>query len=193
MMQARQLLVHLTRQVAEATEQGARAVRARFREGAARIRAAADAFTRADGRYATRVLEEDDIPAGETDFLGWDDRGNVWAFTPDHVRSRLLRNYDGKPIGVQYPSKPFDSMVGKIWSRSKYRHTDFEYFIDDDVESSTMRFKRRSPLREPPWVRISSDYQHFSPARVRTRCTWMRTRMVPPSSSESRPAGFLLR
>ncbi|MEV6429127.1 hypothetical protein [Nocardia sp. NPDC051463] len=165
-MQTGQLLVQLTRRIAVATGHGARAVGEIFREGAARIRAAADALTRADGRYATRVLEDSDIPAGEH-FLGWDDRGNQWAFTADHVRSRLLRNYDGKPIGVQYPSKLGDSTTGKGWSRAKYRHTDFEYFIDDDVESSRMSFKRRSPLREPPWVRISSDYQHSSP-RART-------------------------
>lgn len=162
-IQIRQLLVDLTRRIFDAADRVAWAVSKELSNGADRIRSAVEAIYRADSRYSTRVLEAGVSPGHTTQLRGWDDYGSEWVFTPGHVRSRLLRNYDGKPIGVQYPSKLLDSTIGQLWSRAKYRRTDSEYRISDENDNHFKQMFGRAHAEKAPWDRPVYVDAHATP------------------------------
>lgn len=171
-MRAGRLLVDLKQRISSATIRATESISYLFGKSAEQIRRAAEAFYRADQRYATRIRKEGDVPRDGTQLRAWDNWGNEWVFTPEHVISRLLKNHAGKPIGVQYPSKFLDSIIGRLWSRSKYRYTDFESGVHDEDAGLFAQIYRRPHMREAPWARISSDYRHFSP-RARTNPVYL--------------------
>ncbi|MFE7802094.1 hypothetical protein [Nocardia sp. NPDC057440] len=167
-VQVRQLFVDLTRRIRIAQARAALAVKRRFRADAERIRAAAEAFYRADARYATRVMGPEDIPT-QTHLRVRDFDGNIWAFTPNHVRSRLLRTHDRRPIGVQYPSQFRDAVFGRLWSRARYRRTDSEYRVHDENAGFFKKSFGRGRLVQAPWARPVYVDAHANPSEFVVR------------------------
>lgn len=167
------ILADLPKRIAETTQRGAQALGAHFREGADRIRAAVDAFYRSDGQFATSRLRDDYFRADGINLLGWDDSGNAWSFTPEHVRSAPLRSRDGTTIGVVYPSTIFQAGSSRLFSAARRRRGDLEYLVSDDAPSAGLSkifdsgrkgFGRTgTSLQHTPWSRAEPASPYFSP------------------------------
>lgn len=166
-------LVHLTQRIADAAQRGARSIGKYLRNEAELVRAAVNAFYRAEGQFATRLLRNDNIPAGRLDIRGWDDNNNEWSFTPEQVYSALLRSRDGKPIGIAYPTTFGQVYLNKNFYRAKCRRSEFEYLISPESKRPWEKLfglglkNSQTSLQNTPWSRAEPGAQYFSP-RART-------------------------